>query len=200
MEERLGMGRPGSLLVIRTEGARAVFEAQMPDDKRGLYKAYITGAGGTLLLGTMIPEGSRLRLRRILTLSELIQKGGWPVTSGEVRLAFSFGGGSNTKSSALPGWRREENPARLMGDHILACAAEGLRGTLFRAEKDGFALALPFERSAAFPMPPLFCFAHVEPLYERLHVVFHFNSHGYPIFQNKEGERGHTGGVNYEKE
>lgn len=190
MEQRFHLGRPGGTLIVRDEGARAAFEAVMPDDKQGLYKAYIAGAGGTLLLGTLMPENGRLFLRRTVSIAELTQKGCWPVTRGEARLAFPFGqsGQQRESVSCAPGWSREPNPARLMGDRVLAQAAGELRGTLYCRENGGFALAAPMEKGAAFPLPPLFCFAHIETLCQRPYAVFHFNAHGCPIFQNKENE------------
>lgn len=188
MEQRFQLGRPGGVLTVRDEGAKAVFEAQMPDDRQGLYKVYLTGGGGSLLLGTLMPENGALRLRRTLTVAELKQKGCWPVTRGEARLAYSFGA---AEQSGIPGWTRENDPARLMGDRVLAHAAAELRGALLRREAGGFALAAPVEQSGGFPMSPLFCFAHVETLQGRPYAVFHFNAHGCPIFPNRENQTDH---------
>lgn len=198
MEQRLSLGQAGGVLVVREEELRAVFEAERPDDKRGLYKVHITGAsGGNLLLGTLMPENGCLRLRRTLAVSELKQKNCWPVTKGEARLAFSFGKGGSTASGDYPaGWCREDNPARHMGDRVLAQAAGQARDMLFHREEDGFSLAAPFDKGKPFPLPPLLCFAYVKTIGQRLYLIFGFNRHGCPIFQNKGNETGNTDDAN----
>lgn len=199
MEQRFSLGRSGGTLLVRDEGPRAVFEVELPDDGRGLYKAYAHGNGGTLLLGTLMPERGRLRLRRTMAISDLERRGCWPVTGGEGRLEFFFNQ-SGQGNACAPGWSREENPARLMVERLLAHAAGELRGTLFKREEEGFSLAAPMDMGGAFPMTPLFCFASLETLCGRTYAVFHFNGHGYPIFQNKENKSGHTEGANQKKE
>ncbi len=202
MEERFGLGRPGAALLVREEGLQASFEAGMPDDKQGLYKVYITGRGGSMLLGTLMPEGGRLFLRRGFPIAELTRKGVWPVTAGEVKLSFPFGAPRQQSNlhSPVPGWVREENPARLMGDRVLARSAGELRGALFRRGEDGFSLAAPLEKERAFPLTPLFCFAHLEKLSEKNYIIFHFNSKGCPVFENKKKKTGDTDGANQKKE
>ncbi len=204
MEQRFGLGRGGGTLLVREDGLKASFEAGMVDDKQGLYKVYVMGAGGSLPLGTLMPEGGRLTMHRAIPIAELKRKGVWPVTGGEARLSFAFGqgGGGTTESGHPPasGWVREENPARHMGDRLLARCFGEVRGVLYRREEEGFSLAVPIEKGAAFPVTPLFCFAHVEKLSERLYAIFYFNSHGCPIFRNKKNQAGHTGSANQKKE
>lgn len=198
MERRFGLGGGGTL-TVREEGDRAALEAERPDDGRGLYKAYLRGKGGRFLLGTLMPEHGRLGLRRTLPLAELARHGVWPVQSAEAELAFPFGKKQPSARTA-PGWRGEGEPARLLGDRVLSRAAQGLRGVLFRQEGTGFALAAPFRKNEAFPLPPLFCFASIETVGQREYAVFHFNGHGCPIFQNKENEAGDNKGAIHEKE
>lgn len=206
MEQRFGLGRGSGSLLVRQEGETVSFEADMRDDKQGLYKAYAMGPGGSLPLGTLMPEGGRLVLRRTIPMTELKRKGMWPVTGGEARLSFSFGqgggGGHAPQGSgqAASGWMRAENPARLMGDRFLAQTMGEARGVLYRREEGGFALAIPMEKGSAFPMTPLFCFAHLEKLSDRLYAIFHFNSHGCPIFRNKNDQAGNTEDANQKKE
>ena len=61
----------GGSLTVRADGLRAAVEAERPADGRGLYKAYLRGPSGRALLGTLAPEGGRLRIRRTLTLDVL---------------------------------------------------------------------------------------------------------------------------------
>lgn len=200
MEWKFALGRGGTLFV-QEMGPRALFLCEVPDDKRGLYKAYLRGREGRSLLGTLMPENGRLKLQRTLAIDELERKRLWPVTGGEIELAYAFSGASPSAVRQGPtGWNREENPAHLMGDRVLSHAANELRGVLFCREAGGFALAVPYEEKMAFPMQPLFCFAHIERLQERPYAVFHFNAHGCPIFQNKENDAGNTDGANQKKE
>ncbi len=183
MEQRFTLGQAGGVLTVHEEGLRAVFEADMPDDRQGLYKVHVAGAGGGMLLGTLMPESGRLHLRRSLPVGELRQKGCWPVTKGEAKIAFHFEQSSNSGANGCPpGWHREENPAQLMGDRILARAAGQTRGMLLRREEGGFSLAVPFDQARDFPLTPLFCFARVEHLGQRPYAIFKFNGHGCPIF------------------
>lgn len=195
VEQQFSLGQRGGSLLVRDAGARAVFEAELPDDGRGLYKAYIRGKGGSTLLGTLIPEAGRLRLHRTIPIGELERRGCWPVTGAEGRLEFFFNR-DGQRSACAPGWSREENPARLMGEGLLARSAGELRGVLFKREEGGFSLAAPLEKGRDFPMTPLFCFATLENMCERTYAVFHFNGKGYPVLWNKEDRPGHTEGAN----
>ncbi|HWS42432.1 MAG TPA: hypothetical protein VN421_05035 [Pseudoflavonifractor sp.] len=195
VEQHFSLGQRGGALLVRDEGPRAVFEAELPDDGRGLYKAYVCGKGGSTLLGTLTPERGRLRLRRTIPIGELERRGCWPVTGAEGRLEFFFSR-DGQRSACAPGWSREENPARLMGERLLARSAGELRGALLRREEGGFSLAAPMEKGGAFPMTPLFCFASLETLCERTYAVFHFNGSGYPVLWNKEDTAGNTEGAN----
>ena len=61
----------GGTLLLRQEGPRVRLEAERPSDGRGLYKVWLHGdRGGKLLLGTLVPEGDRLRLSRTLSVGE----------------------------------------------------------------------------------------------------------------------------------
>ena len=83
--------RGGGVLRLRQEGPRLHIEAERPEDGRGLYKVWLHGdQGGKLLLGTLAPEGGRLRLRRTLTVSALERAGCWPQLRAAAVLAFSF--------------------------------------------------------------------------------------------------------------
>lgn len=181
-----GRGR----LTVREEGPRALCRAELPDDGRGLYKAYLSGSGGSFLLGTLIPERGTLRLSRTLTLDELKRLGVWPPEGASVKLAFSA-----EKSSASPtGWVREEHPARLLGEPLLSRCVQGLRGALLRRGEHDFFLALPWRTGETFPLTPLFCFARPERIAGREYAVFQFNAHGCPRMPHKIAPGGQTTG------
>lgn len=50
----------GGTLSLEEEGLRVHLRAVCPDDGRGLYKVWVRGRGGSLLLGTLTPENGRL--------------------------------------------------------------------------------------------------------------------------------------------
>ena len=114
MEQRFALDGGVGALSVREEGPRASIAAERPDDGRGLYKAYLRGRGGSVLLGTMTPENGRLLVRRTFSLDELRRRGAWPVLGGAAEMAFSFRGeetppqgwswGSGGFDSRPPGW------------------------------------------------------------------------------------------------
>lgn len=179
METRFALGAAGGALTVREEGGRAVFEAVLPDDRRGLYKVWLTGRGGQFLLGTLMPENARLRLHRTLPVAELERHGVWPLTGAQARLAFPFGEGESTPPK---GWRWEREPGRLLGDRLLRQSAVRLGRAALRREEDGFSLALPWRAGGEFPLTPLFCFARLERLDGGEWLVFSFNRRGCPMF------------------
>ena len=69
--ERFSLDGGRGWLTVREENGRVRAEAQLPDDGRGLYKAWLLGERGRALAGTFVPEGGALKLRRALSLDEL---------------------------------------------------------------------------------------------------------------------------------
>ena len=189
MERQFSTAGGRGTLRLREEGPRAVLEAELPDDGRGLYKAYLTGMGPRLLLGTLMPEGGALRLRRTLTVDELRRKGVWPPEGAQVELAYQVGG---EEQGPPRGWAREPHPERRMEDDLLERCARGLEGALARREAAGFSLALPYAPGSPFPLAPAFCLAGIERLGRELYAVFAFDGRGWPIPWNKARETGQT--------
>ncbi len=178
MERRFSLAEGRGWLTVREEGSRAVCAAQLPDDSKGLYKCWLTGRGGKALLGTFVPQGGVLRLERTLSVGELERQGAWPPEGGQAVLAFSFDG----RERAPAGWRREEQPGRLMGEPLLAGSASG--PALIRREERGFLLAYPYRPDRPFPLTPLFCFARLERLEGRDYLCFPFRPGGCPRLED----------------
>ena len=178
MEQRFSLAEGRGWLTVREERGRAVCAAQLPDDGKGLYKCWITGSGGKALLGTFVPQGNSLRLERALSVDDLKRQGAWPPEGGRAVLAFSFDGGERVPA----GWRREEQPGRLMGEPLLAGSAEG--HALIRRDEHGFLLAYPYRPDKPFPLTPLFCFARLERLEGRNYLCFPFRSGGCPRLED----------------
>lgn len=160
----------GGQLSIEQDGGFVRCEVARPNDGQGIYKVWLTGAGGKLLLGTLAPEGDALRLCRRVSRDSLVRAGCWPVAGGECVLAFTFGLGK--------GWQRE--PAdRRMTDPVLRQAARGL-SALVQGDGDGFRLAFSFDSARPFCLAPAFCLARVEQVEGRLCAVFSFDGQGRP--------------------
>ena len=177
MERRYPLAGGQGWLTLQEEGLRVRCRGELRDDRRGLYKCYLLGKGERFLLGTFLPEQGRLQLRRSLSLDELRRRGMWPPEGAEAELAFVPG--STARPRAPAGWSWEANPARLMGEPLLARAA-GNAGAFLRREEGGFLLAFPGPEGMAFPMTPRCCFARVAELDGRRCAVFPFSSCGCP--------------------
>lgn len=172
-------------LTIKEDGPRAVVKAELSDDGRGLYKAWLTGPTGRFLLGTLAPEGGLLTVRRTLTLAELRRSGAWPPEHCEAELSFAFPGAD------LPlGWQTASDPGALFQDRDLARAARDLSGALVRRDPGGFYLAAPFDAGRGFPLVPAFCFAVVRELGSRLYAIFCFDEKSWPCFPNNGSGQG----------
>ena len=166
----------GGAVTVRQEGERAVCQAIRAVDKKGLYKAWLLGERGKVLLGTLIPEGGALRLRRVMEVSALERQGAWPPRGGEVALAFSFA----DQVPPSPEWCWADCPGRLLEDGLLSHCLRQVKRGLLKRDVEGFFLAFPWSSREPFPLPPLFCLARVETMGERRYVVFRFSRQGKP--------------------
>ena len=169
-------------MTVWEEGQLVRMQASRHDDGRGLYKVWIRGKSGQLLLGTLAPEHDGLRLYRRLSRSQLERSGCWPVTGGETVLAFSF-----ERSQ----WLRETHPDRLVKDVVLRRTLNG-KSVLMKRQEGGFCLAVPFEPSRPFLLNPLFCLAEIRRVEGKTHAGFCFNEEGNPLMPHN----GRNGGEN----
>lgn len=154
---------------IREQGTRVVVEVWRQDDGEGLYKAHLVGPWGHCLLGTLVPEGERLFLRRTLFIDSLRRQGAWPVRRVEEVLACSF---------------RESAPKIEWEDDILRRCSASLPRHTVRREGEGFSLIFPFDPGAPFPLVPAFCFARVEGG----RLIFSFQRGGIPYISSPKGQ------------
>lgn len=170
MEQKLDMVG-GGWLTVGWDGPRVTVEAQRQADGQGLYKVWLLGKQGRgLLLGTLIPEGNVLRLRRTLSRGELERAGCWPPEGAEARLTFPFSNGE--------GWYCEYHPERFVRDSFLRGQLKG--AMLCCRGEDGVRLAMPFCSSAPMVLPSLFCLARLERLDGKIHLVWQFDREGRP--------------------
>lgn len=154
---------------VTERGPRAVIEVWHRDKGDGLYKAYATGVGGTVLLGTLMPENGMLFLRRTLMVDSLKRQGAWPVKGVECRLVHPFQGAS----SAIP-W----------ADEVLRRSARRLPRHAVQRSKEGFVLIVPFDTRSPFPLTPLFCLSRVE----NGRLIFSFREDGTPYIFQMDGK------------
>ena len=62
--------------------------------------------------------------------------------------------------------------------YVLAGTGEGL----WRQERNGRQLALPYQADRPFPMVPLFCFAQIQTIGGQSYAVYRFDKEEHPIF------------------
>lgn len=177
---------PNGAVTIRQEGSKAVCQAIRTADNGGLYKAWLQGSGGRALLGTLIPEGGALRLRRVMEVAALERQGSWPPTGAEVALAYSFA----PEFPPPPEWCWTDCPQRLMKEPMLSQCLRGVKRALLKRDVEGFLLAFPWSRHEPFPIPPLFCLARLESMPGGRFVVFRFSRQGHPELLHNFPEQG----------
>ena len=167
---------PNGAVTVRREGEKAVCQAIRTAGNDGLYKAWLHGAGGRILLGTLIPEGGALRLRRGMEVAALERQGIWPPTGAEVSLAYTFA----PESPPPPDWCWTDCPRRLVEDPLLSRSLKGVKRALLKRDMEGFFLALPWSQHEPFPILPLFYLARLEVLAGGQFAVFRFSRQGRP--------------------
>lgn len=179
---------PNGGVTVRQEGERAVCQAIGRPDGGGLYKAWLRGEEGRALLGTLIPEGGALRLRRSVPIAQLKERGAWPPAGAEIVMAYAFA----PETPPSPDWRWTDCPCRLFEDKELSGALRGLDRALIRREVESFFLAVPYAASCPFPIPSLFCLSRVERMGGRPYVVFRFSRQGKPELPHIPAAPGET--------
>ena len=177
MEQRLAMDG-GGWLEVRQDNGQVHFSVSRSLDGAGLYKAWVFGHQGEMLLGTLIPSGRFLQLERTISTDALSRSGCWPVSGGKTAMVYSFDQADQFDSP--PAWRWEHRPGRLFQDDVLAESACAWGSMLYRKEQDGFSLAAPFDPHRPFPMSVLFCFCKILPIDGQPHAVFAFDQDGHP--------------------
>lgn len=167
---------PVGVVTVRQDGDRAVCQAIRPADNGGLYKAWLQGTGEKVLLGTLIPEGGALRLRRVMEVGALERQGAWPPIGAEIVLAYSF----TPENPPPPPWCWTDCPRRLLEDPMLSRCLQSVRRALLNRDMEGFFLAFPWSCHEPFPIPPLFCLARLRILSGKRYVEFRFSRQGNP--------------------
>ena len=167
----------GGRLSLREEGPRVRLEAARRDDGSGLYKVWVRGPGGEMLLGTLAPEGGELRLCRTGSRTGLERAGCWPVAGGRAALTYRFPKPGEGERS----WRPADDPGRLCRDPLVAESLRGRPGFCQRRAGEYTLLSAPCRPEEPFPLPILFCLARVERRGGRPWLVWAFDREGNPV-------------------
>lgn len=156
---------------VTEQGSRAVIEVWRENNGAGLFKAYMKGPTGRYQLGTLIPEGEGLYLRRTLSVDTLKRHGVWPVREIEEELVYSF---------------RERSGQIEWKDEVLRRCARQLPQHAVNRNGEIISYIFRFDSRSIFPFVPIFCFARVE----NGRLIFSFYKDGTPyIFQKKGNDR-----------
>lgn len=154
---------------VTEQGSQAVIDVWRKNDGSGLFKAYIKGPASRVQLGTMIPEGGILRLRRTLPVESLKHQGVWPIRQIEEELAYSF---------------RERSGHIEWKDEILYRCARQLPQHTVNRNGEMVSFIFRFDPRSPFPFVPIFCFAYVE----NGRLIFSFHKNGTPYIFQKNGD------------
>ncbi len=171
----------GGRLIINECQGRIHLCATRTTDNRGLYKVWLFGQSGRMLLGTMIPEGGELRLERTLSRNTLLACGCYPILGGEVVMAFSFRHGEQSRPQALPkGWNIQVENTVFCNDPLLQ-EIISKQSWIEKSENHIFYLGMAYKIGVEFPLLPLFCFAKWEKLDENSYLIWKFDDKRQPI-------------------
>lgn len=126
-------------LKVNRQGLRTIFQADCPAWDSGIKKVWLRGERGSLLLGTLVPEGNRLRLGRTIS-NAMLRERGWSAVTGR-RLRERRGQNPSQNHHSLPretvGFRRPavaagngSGPGRGHPQPEKRCLAAGAGGNL----------------------------------------------------------------------
>lgn len=169
----------GGRLTLWEEGPRVLFRCERGLSTDGIYKVWIRGDGGEMLLGALVPEGGVLSLCRTLSVMELRRCGCWPVRRARCVMTCQFA----RRGNGPAGWYWEEEPARFVDGETRALG-EWCR-MLCRKNQNGTQLACPVGGNPPIPLVHLFCLAQVQQLRGETFLVWQFLPDGTPSFPKK---------------
>lgn len=153
---------------VTIRGGCAAVRAALLED--GLYRAYLRGGNGELLLGVLEPRENALRAEKRLSAPELAALG--PILDARARRSFSF---------AAERWE-PVGDAPLFADATLSRRVSAIPGGRYRRDGRGTHLALPYAPDRPFPLAERFCFAQIRAVEGQLCAVYCLDAQGFPIF------------------
>lgn len=161
------------------DGGRVHFRCEIPTRRDGLYKVWLRGDGGEMLLGTPTPEGESMCLCRTVSREELRRCGCWPVRSARCVMAYPF----RQQRQPDDGWYWEQDPARFVDRETRELGV--WRRMLCRKGEGYVELACCAVGAVPMPLVHLFCLADVRQLRGEKYMVWRFSSDGTPSFPEK---------------
>lgn len=84
------LGEKEGKVLLNWDDEGVTVRAELPARRDGLCKLWLHGERGRLLLGTLIPEGGRLLLRRRIPRRETERAGAWPPAGVSAALVWPF--------------------------------------------------------------------------------------------------------------
>lgn len=148
-------------LFAQQQGLRTFFRADCPKWEEGVHKIWLQGErGAALLLGTLVPEGERLRLERSISNAMLREKG---LERCEVAIIRTEGARGACQTSPLEApeeseWRPVQTLELPAMDGALRAAIQGLSGGRWKAVPDGVVVTCPWSVGQPMPCMPMVCF------------------------------------------
>ncbi len=168
MERELPLYENGVLrghILCKDEGCYMTFSVDAPLLGGGVKKVWLfSDGGGRLLLGTLVPEGQRLRLRRRVSHSDLRFRGMAAPTSGQIN-----------PQEAAPGWSSLSTLP--LHDPELVAALAGLQGS-WRRDGDSVELRFPWQVGQAVPVVSRFCLGQPGDSWWRLRLTISETANG----------------------
>ena len=162
--------REAGSLTLFDEGGALCAQALCRPLKDGLYRAYLTGALGRVLIGVLEPRGEMLCAEKRLS-------------AGEVRALGALRGGEALRSFSFSDEHWEPSfPGRFFSDPALERRLRAQSGTLYRTEGNRRIAALPFDVHRPFPLMELFCFARLQTVEGKSRVLYAAGPDGVPVF------------------
>lgn len=152
-------GEELGVLRVRSVETDMCFELSgMPS---GLYRVWVEGEQGRLLLGLM--ENGRLRRRFSPNITRPI---GRPICAKMERLTLAQVPWRIVRTDEFTGWALPD-------------------GAYCRKNGQWYELALSYTENRSFPLLPIFCFAKVAIIENRQYLIFSFDSEWHPVMAAK---------------
>lgn len=165
-------------VIAQRQGLRTQFRVDGHRWGEGVYKIWLREGQNELLLGTLMPEGERFRLERVISNAMLREKGVERCTSalarkeGEDKSPMRSAAGAQRVSLAGQSGAQEKNPLAAEQEWLpvqtlclpdlepeLAAAIRSLKGGRWRSIPEGIQVSCPWTIGQQMPCMPLFCFA-----------------------------------------
>lgn len=148
------------------EGLYTRLRVRCRRSKPGLWYAWLVGGQGELRLGVLEPVSGGLSIRRRLSRRELEPLG--TLVRGEVRGASAVTWEPLVRPQFKTPYLREQ--------------LQGKPGLLTKAADQNCRwIAVPYEERSPFPLPAMFCLAHLLRIGGRRYAVFAFDQQEFPV-------------------